>query len=157
MTFGEDWGWGASRDESRDIFDAFVEAGGNFVDTANHYTNGRSEELVGEFIAPSRHDYVVATKYTLTRNPKDPNAGGNQRKNLVRSVEASLERLRTDYIDVYWVHAWDFLTRPEEVMRGLDDLVRSGKDRNLISSRHPDDMPQFTAAIQKWWIDGSGR
>jgi aryl-alcohol dehydrogenase-like predicted oxidoreductase len=127
MTFGEDWGWGASREESRRIFDAYVEQGGNFVDTANHYTNGTSEKFVGEFIRERRAEMVLATKYTLNPRPKDPNGGGNHRKNLVQSLEASLKRLGTDYIDLYWVHAWDFVTPVEEVMRGLDDIVRAGK------------------------------
>jgi aryl-alcohol dehydrogenase-like predicted oxidoreductase len=127
MTFGEDWGWGASRDESRKIFDAFAEAGGNFVDTANRYTNGTSEKLVGEFAASDRERFVIATKYTLFTRRDHPNAGGSHRKNLVASLEASLKRLRTDYVDLYWVHAWDFLTPVDEVMRGLDDLVRAGK------------------------------
>lgn len=127
MTFGEDWGWGASKDESRRIFDAFVEAGGNFVDTANVYTNGTSEKFVGEFLTGRREQFVLATKYTSNVRPDDPNAGGNQRKNLVQSLEASLARLGTNYVDLYWVHAWDPLTPLEEVMRGLDDVVRAGK------------------------------
>ena len=127
MTFGEDWGWGASREESRKIFDAFAEAGGNFIDTANRYTNGTSEKFVGEFIASERGHFVLATKYSLFTRHGDPNAAGNQRKNMVQSLEASLKRLNTDYIDVYWVHAWDFMTPVEEVMRALDDMVRAGK------------------------------
>lgn len=127
MTFGEDWGWGASKEESRKIFDVFAEAGGNFLDTANLYTNGTSEKFVGEFIASDREYFVVATKYTLMNRSGDPNAAGNHRKNMVQSVEGSLRRLKTDYIDLLWVHAWDYLTPVEEVMRGLDDLVRSGK------------------------------
>lgn len=127
MTFGEDWGWGASKVESGRIFDAFVSAGGNFVDTANNYTNGTSERFVGELIAADRDRFVVATKYTLTNRRDDPNAGGNARKNLKQSVEGSLRRLATDYIDLLWLHAWDFTTPVDEVMRGLDDLVRSGK------------------------------
>lgn len=127
MTFGEDWGWGADADVCRSIFEAFAEAGGNFVDTANHYTNGSSERIVGELVASDRDRFVVSTKYTLNGRPDDPNGGGNHRKNMVQAVEASLRRLGTDRIDVYWVHAWDFLTPVEEVMRGLDDLVRAGK------------------------------
>jgi len=133
MTFGEDWGWGAAKDESRKIFDAYREAGGNFIDTANIYTNGSSEKLVGEFIAGRREEVVVATKYTnsaagFTGKPgTDANAGGNQRKNMVQAVEASLKRLGTDYIDLYWLHIWDQMTPAEEVMRAFDDLVRSGK------------------------------
>ena len=127
MTFGTDWGWGASREESRRIFDAFAEAGGNFVDTANLYTNGTSERLVGEFIGADRARFVVATKYTLNTRPDDPNGGGNHRKNLVQSLEESLRRLGTDYVDLYWVHAWDPFTPVEETMRALDDVVRAGK------------------------------
>ncbi len=127
MTFGEEWGWGAAKEESRRIFEAFAEAGGNFIDTANYYTNGTSERLVGEFVASERERFVIATKYTLNMRPDDPNGGGNQRKNLVQSLEASLERLRTDYIDLYWVHAWDPMTPADELMRALDDAVRAGK------------------------------
>ncbi|PIY20898.1 MAG: aldo/keto reductase [Deltaproteobacteria bacterium CG_4_10_14_3_um_filter_60_8] len=127
MTFGEDWGWGASKEESRRIFDAYCEAGGNFIDTANHYTGGTSERFVGEFVAADRERFVVATKYTLNGRPTDPNGGGNHRKSMVHAVEGSLKRLHTDYIDLYWVHAWDFLTPVEETMRALDDVVRAGK------------------------------
>jgi aryl-alcohol dehydrogenase-like predicted oxidoreductase len=127
MTFGEEWGWGASKEESRKIFDRFVEIGGNFIDTANRYTEGTSEKYVGEFISSDRDRFVLATKYTLISNPDDPNASGNHRKNMMRSVEDSLKRLNTDYIDLLWLHAWDFMTPVEEVMRGLDDLVRAGK------------------------------
>jgi aryl-alcohol dehydrogenase-like predicted oxidoreductase len=127
MTFGEEWGWGASREESRRVFDAYVAAGGNFIDTANRYTEGSSERFVGEFVRAERERFVVATKYTLFMRKGDPNAAGNQRKNLVQSLDASLKRLGLDYVDLYWVHAWDFLTPVEEVMRGLDDLVRAGK------------------------------
>ncbi len=133
MTFGEDWGWGAAKEEARKIYDTFREAGGNFIDTANIYTNGSSEKLVGEFIAGHREEVVLATKYTnavvgFSGKPgTDPNAGGNQRKNMVQAVEASLKRLGTDYIDLYWLHIWDGITPAEEVMRAFDDLVRAGK------------------------------
>lgn len=127
MTFGEDWGWGSSKDESRQVLDAFLEAGGNFIDTANVYTNGTSETLLGEFLKGRRDSAVLATKYTNAMPGTDPNAGGNHRKNMVRSVEASLERLGTDYIDLYWLHIWDRLTPVDEVMRAFDDLVRQGK------------------------------
>jgi aryl-alcohol dehydrogenase-like predicted oxidoreductase len=127
MTFGEEWGWGASKEESRRIFEAFAEAGGNFIDTANYYTNGTSERYVGEFVGSERERFVIATKYTLNMRPDDPNGGGNQRKNLVQSLEASLGRLGTDYIDLYWVHAWDPMTPVDELMRALDDAVRAGK------------------------------
>jgi aryl-alcohol dehydrogenase-like predicted oxidoreductase len=127
MTFGEEWGWGATKDESRAMFDAYVEAGGNFIDTANRYTEGTSERWVGEFVSSDREHFVVATKYTLFMRRDDPNFSGNHRKNMVQSLEASLKRLKMDYVDLYWVHAWDFMTPVEEVMRALDDLVRAGK------------------------------
>ena len=127
MTFGDDWGWGSSKEESRAVFDAFVESGGNFIDTADLYTNGTSESFLGEFIASDRERIVLATKYTNTAPGTDPNAAGNQRKNMMQSVEASLKRLKTDYIDLYWLHVWDFTTPVQEVMRAFDDLVRQGK------------------------------
>ncbi|MBT8363942.1 MAG: aldo/keto reductase [Deltaproteobacteria bacterium] len=127
MTFGDDWGWGSSKDESRAVYDAFVESGGNFIDTADLYTNGTSESFLGEFMASDRERIVLATKYTNTAPGNDPNAAGNQRKNMMQSVEASLKRLKTDYIDLYWLHVWDFMTPIEEVMRAFDDLVSQGK------------------------------
>jgi len=127
MTFGDDWGWGSTKEESRKIYDAFVEAGGNFIDTADLYTNGTSERFLGEFIASDRERIVLATKYTNSAPGTDPNAAGNQRKNMMQSVEASLKRLNTDYIDLYWLHVWDFMTPVEEVMRAFDDLIRQGK------------------------------
>jgi aryl-alcohol dehydrogenase-like predicted oxidoreductase len=127
MTFGETWGWGASEDECRRMFAAYVDAGGNFVDTACNYTDGASEEIVGRLVEPDRERFVVATKYTLTSRRDDPNAGGNQRKNLVQTLEASLRRLRTDYVDLLWLHMWDGMTPVDEVVRALDDVVSSGK------------------------------
>ena len=127
MTFGDDWGWGAPKEESKMMFDLFVEAGGNFIDTANNYTNGTSEKFVGEFVKADRDHFVIATKYTLSERNADPNFGGNHRKNMRRSVEGSLRRLDTDHIDLLWLHMWDGLTPVEEVMRALDDLVRDGK------------------------------
>jgi aryl-alcohol dehydrogenase-like predicted oxidoreductase len=127
MTFGEDWGWGASFDECKTIYETFREAGGNFIDTANIYTNGMSEKYIGELIASEREEVVVSTKYSQGLPNRDPNGAGIHRKRMVQSVEASLKRLNTDYIDLLWLHAWDFTTPPEEVMRSLDDLVRQGK------------------------------
>src|SRR5215469_9670399 len=127
MTFGEEWGWGAPKDDARRIYDAYRDAGGNFIDTANLYTNGASERLVGEFMEGHREEVVLATKYTNALPGKDPNAGGNQRKNMMQAIEASLKRLKTDYIDLYWLHIWDKITPVEEVMRAFDDLVRQGK------------------------------
>ncbi|MEM8893347.1 MAG: aldo/keto reductase [Bacteroidota bacterium] len=127
MTFGTEWGWGADKEVSKQIFNAYANAGGNFLDTANRYTEGTSEKYVGEFIHSDRDHWVVATKYSLYDKLEDPNFSGNHRKNMMRSVEQSLKRLDTDYIDLLWLHAWDFTTPVEEVMRGLDDLVSAGK------------------------------
>ncbi len=127
MTFGNDWGWGATREVSKEIFDAYADAGGNFIDTSNNYTNGTSEKYVGEFISGDRDHFVVATKYTLNERADDPNAGGNHRKNLQRSLRGSLKRLNTDYIDLLWLHMWDGFTPIDEVLRALDDVVRSGQ------------------------------
>src|SRR5262245_1700670 len=126
MTFG-DGGWGSPKEEARKVYDAFRDAGGNFVDTANMYTNGASESFLGEFMKGHRESIVLGTKYTNSMPGKDPNAAGNHRKSMFQSVEKSLERLQTDYIDLYWVHAWDQMTPVEEVTRGLDDLIRQGK------------------------------
>jgi aryl-alcohol dehydrogenase-like predicted oxidoreductase len=142
MTFGEDWGWGSSKDESRQVYDAFLEAGGNFIDTANVYTNGTSEKLLGEFMAGHRDGIVLATKYTNAAPGKDPNAAGNHRKSMMLAVEASLKRLKTDYIDLYWLHIWDQITPIEEVMRAFDDLVRQGK----ILYAGVSDMPAWLVA-----------
>ena len=141
MTFGEDWGWGAPKDESRKIYDAYREAGGNFIDTANLYTNGSSESLVGEFIRDHRQSVVLATKYTNANAGNDPNAAGNHRKSMVQALEGSLRRLKTDYIDLYWLHIWDQMTPVEEVMRAFDDLVRQGKVLYIGVSDAP-----------AWWI-----
>ncbi|MBV9604943.1 MAG: aldo/keto reductase [Solirubrobacterales bacterium] len=127
MAFGEDWGWGASLQECARILTAFAEAGGNFIDTADVYTNGSSERVLGELLGADRDRFVLATKYTCARDARDPNAAGNHRKNLVAALDASLKRLRTDYVDVLYVHIWDFLTPVAEVMRALDDQVRAGK------------------------------
>jgi aryl-alcohol dehydrogenase-like predicted oxidoreductase len=143
MTFGADWGWGASKEESKKQFDYFAEQGGNFIDTANLYTNGTSEEYVGEFVRSDREHFVVATKYTLTPGPNRgdtsirPNSSGNHRKSMMQAVEASLKRMKTDYIDLLYLHAWDYMTPVEEVMRGLDDLVRMGKVMYVVVSDTP--------------------
>src|SRR5580692_5605612 len=127
-TFGTRWGYGSAPDEAKRVFDGYVEAGGNFLDTADSYQEGQSEELVGQFIKGRRDDFVLATKFTLSPRSNSPLlAVGNSRKNMMSSVEASLERLKTDRIDLYWVHMPDGVTSSEELVRGLDDLVRSGK------------------------------
>jgi len=130
MTFGEDWGWGASKEESRKIFDAFAEAGGNFIDTSCNYTNGTSERFIGEFIKEERDRFVIATKYSLRvgkGHSADPNLGGNSRKSMMRNVENSLKRLNTDYIDLLYLHMWDFMTPVEEVLQSVHHLIASGK------------------------------
>jgi aryl-alcohol dehydrogenase-like predicted oxidoreductase len=152
MTFGEEWGWGDNKEISRKVFDTFIEAGGNFIDTANTYTNGTSEQLLGEFIAKEREKYVLATKYVLSMNPQDPNASGSHRKNLVQAVHASLKRLKTDYIDLLWTHMWDERTRTDEVMRALDDLVRQGKILYVGAS----DTPAWVVAESNTMADLRG-
>ncbi len=142
MTFGETWGWGSAKEESRKIYDRFRQEGGNFIDTANIYTNGTSETFLGEFMEGHRHEIVLATKYTNAMPGRDPNAGGNQRKNMMQAVEASLRRLRTDYIDLYLLHIWDQMTPIEEVMRGFEDLVQQGK----ILYPAVSDMPAWLVA-----------
>jgi aryl-alcohol dehydrogenase-like predicted oxidoreductase len=127
MTFGTDWGWGAPRETAAEQLHAFDEAGGNFIDTANNYTNGTAESIIGELTASSRERFVIGTKYSLHRRDGDLNAGGNHRKNLVQSLEGSLRRLRTDYVDILWIHAWDYMTPMDEIVRALDDQVRLGK------------------------------
>jgi aryl-alcohol dehydrogenase-like predicted oxidoreductase len=141
MTFGSDWGWGADRHEARRIFDAYIDRGGNFIDTANNYTNGSSEQFLGAFGVGKRDRLIVATKYTIATDADDPNSGGNHRKSMIRSVEGSLRRLSTDYIDVLYLHAWDSTTPAEEILRAMDDLVRSGKVLYLGISNTP-----------AWWI-----
>jgi aryl-alcohol dehydrogenase-like predicted oxidoreductase len=144
-TFGTNWGpIGSDREESHRIFDAFAEAGGNFIDTSNRYQEGQSEEFLGEFLRRERDRFVVASKYSLGdghTTGTDPNSCGNHRKNMMRSVEGSLKRLGTDYIDLLWVHIWDFTTPIEEIMRGLDDLVRQGKVHYIGASNFP-----------AWWL-----
>ena len=144
MTFGEVWGWGADDTVSRQIFDAYVEAGGNFFDTADLYTNGHSEEMLGRYVedAGLRDRAVIATKFGYSAEPGNPNAGGNGRKKIMHAVEGSLKRLRTDYIDLYILHVWDRVTPVEEVMRAFDDLVTSGKVRHVGFS----DVPAWYAS-----------
>lgn len=153
MTFGDQYNWGASNDESKKIFDAYITAGGNFIDTANFYSTGGSESLLAGFIKDIRKQLVIATKYTYTMNLKDPNAGGSHRKNMVQSVEESLKRLKTDYIDIFWVHAYDPYTPIDEVLRGLDDLVRQGKVLYIGFSDAPSwivSASQVMAELRGW-------
>ncbi len=153
MTFGEAWNFGAPPEEVRRIYDTFVEAGGNFFDTACNYQGGAAETLLGEMIARDRDRAVVATKYTLSVAPGDPNGWGNHRKNLRRSLEGSLRRLRTDYIDLYQVHLWDHTTPVAEVMGALDDLVRAGKVLHVAVS----DAPAWVVAQANTWATAHGK
>ena len=138
MGFGTEAGWGADRDTSFAIMDAYANAGGNFLDTANIYKLGTSEKIIGDYISNHDRDYfVVATKYTLKDNTTNPNASGNSRKNMMRSVEASLKRLNTDYIDLFYLHIWDDITPIDEVLRGMDDLVKQGKINYVAISDTP--------------------
>ena len=141
MTFGDENGTGAPKAVARQIYDRYRDQGGNFIDTANIYTGGSSEIQLAEFLATDRNEIVLASKFSMTTNMDDPNAAGNHRKNMVQAVEASLRRLDTDYLDIYWVHGWDQRTRIDEVMRGLDDLVRAGKVLHLGVSNCP-----------AWWV-----
>lgn len=131
MTFGTEWGWGAEEKTSKEVFDRFIDAGGNFIDTADGYTGGHSEQLVGKFVADRnlRDFAVIATKFTFNQQPGNPNAGGNGRKNIYRALDASLRRLNMDYIDLYYLHCWDVVSPVEEVVSTLNDLVRAGKIR----------------------------
>lgn len=144
MSFGSDWGYGSDESESRKCFDAFVDAGGNFFDTADCYTEGHSEEYLGKFMKGKRDRLVIASKCSLAGPipdriafPGDPNGAGNGRKHLLEALDASLKRLDTDYLDVFYIHVWDFVTPVEEVMSTLNDIVRSGKARYIGISNTP--------------------
>ena len=127
MSFGTEWGWGTEIDEARRMLDLYIDNGGNFVDTASIYTNGSSEKMLEELLGQKRRQIVLSTKYTFSTHPGDPNGGGNHRKSMVRSVETSLQRLKTDCIDLLYLHIWDGTTPVEEILRAMDDLVRAGK------------------------------
>jgi len=156
MTFGEDWGWGSSVAESEGIISRFMERGGNFIDTANVYTKGHSEKIIGDFVGRDharRDRVVIATKFFGNLFPGDPNGGGAGRKTIVSSCEQSLRRLQTDYVDLYWMHCWDRLTPVEETMRALDDLVTSGKVRYIGFSDTPAwkvSQAQTMAQLRGW-------
>jgi aryl-alcohol dehydrogenase-like predicted oxidoreductase len=140
MTFGEEYGWGSSVEESAQIMDRYLELGGNFIDTANFYTRSHSEKIIGDHLGrhkDKRDRIVLATKFSGNLYPGDPNGGGSSRKSIVNALEHSLRRLQTDYIDLYWLHHWDMHTPIEETMSALDDLVRSGKVRYLGVSDTP--------------------
>jgi aryl-alcohol dehydrogenase-like predicted oxidoreductase len=139
MTFGTDWGWGTDEGGAGALLSRYLDAGGNFVDTADLYTNGKSEEIVGKLLKDrgDRDRVVLATKFSFSVRPGDPNAGGNSRKHIRQALEASLRRLQTDYLDLYWMHAWDGITPVEEVMSTLDDLVQAGLVRYIGLSDVP--------------------
>lgn len=156
MTFGEDWGWGSSVEDSERILDRYIDRGGNFLDTANGYTKGHSEKIIGDHLGryPARRDRtVIATKFFTNMYRGDPNAGGASRKSLVAACEQSLRRLQTDYIDLYWMHCWDRFTPIEETVRALDDLVCAGKVRYIGFSDTPAwkvAQAQVTALLRGW-------
>jgi aryl-alcohol dehydrogenase-like predicted oxidoreductase len=156
MTFGEDWGWGSSVAESEAIISRFMERGGNFIDTANVYTKGHSEKIIGDFAGRDharRDRIVIATKFFGNLFPGDPNGGGASRKTIASSCEQSLRRLQTDYIDLYWMHCWDRFTPVDETMRALDDLVGSGKVRYIGFSDTPAwkvAQAQTIASLRGW-------
>jgi aryl-alcohol dehydrogenase-like predicted oxidoreductase len=156
MTFGEDLGWGSSVETSRAIIDRFLDRGGNFIDTANVYTNGHSEKIIGDHVGrtPSKRDRVVlATKFFGNLFAKDPNGGGAGAKSLLAAVHESLRRLQTEYVDLLWMHCWDRHTPIEETMRALDDLVRAGKVRHVGFSDTPAwkvAQAQVTAQFRGW-------
>lgn len=140
MTFGQEHSWGSTEDDAKAILDRYLERGGNFIDTANLYTFGHSEKIIGNLVGhvPSKRDrLVIATKFYSNLFPGDPNGGGAGRKSILAACEESLRRLQTDYIDLYWMHAWDRHTPIEETLRALDDLVRSGKVRYIGFSDTP--------------------
>jgi aryl-alcohol dehydrogenase-like predicted oxidoreductase len=155
MTFGTEWGWGSEPAVARQVFDRYVDQGGNFLDTADAYTNGKSEELVGQFIDERglRERVVLATKFTFNADPSNPNAGGNGRKNIYRALEGSLRRLKTDYVDLYWMHVWDRITPVEEVMYTLNDLVRDGRIRHYGFS----DVPAWYVARAQTLAEKEGK
>jgi aryl-alcohol dehydrogenase-like predicted oxidoreductase len=156
MTFGEDLGWGSSVSESERILDHFIERGGNFIDTANAYTRGHSEKIIGDHIGrhPRRRErLVIATKFFSSLYTGDPNGGGASRKAISAQIEDSLRRLQTDYIDLYWMHCWDVYTPIEETMRALDDVVAAGKVRYVGFSDTPAwkvAQAQVTAQLRGW-------
>jgi aryl-alcohol dehydrogenase-like predicted oxidoreductase len=152
MTFGSAWGWGADEADTRKMIDVYLDRGGNFVDTASTYTKGESERLLGQIMGDRRDRIVLATKYSMSLDPTDPNGGGNGRKSLRRSVERSLRQLQTDYIDLLYLHVWDHTTPIEEVLRGLDDLVQAGKVLYIGLS----DIPAWQAARMQTTADLRG-
>ena len=155
MTFGTAWGWGSPKETAERLLARFLDSGGNFVDTADGYTDGASEEMLGTYLREGgrRERVVLATKFSFSGAPGDPNAGGNGRKNVLRALEGSLRRLKTDYVDLYWLHAWDGVTPVEEVVATFDDLVRAGKIRHFGLSN----VPAWYAARAQTLAEQQGR
>lgn len=155
MTFGGTTGWGTEESLSRQIFERFIERGGTFIDTADGYADGRSEELLGKFVSEAklREKLVIATKFTFNAQEGNPNAGGNGRKNIYRALDSSLRRLKMDYVDLYWLHAWDTITPAEEVLSTLNELVREGKIRHFGLS----DVPAWYAARLQTLAEKEGK
>ncbi len=158
MSFGEHGEGGVPLQECRRMLDLYAEAGGNVIDTAINYRGGESENVLGEILEGRRDRFVVATKYTISRDGSDPNAAGSHRKNLALSLETSLRRLRTDYIDLYWVHLWDRHTPVEETMRALDDAVRAGKILYVGISDAPAWLVSRANTLAEWrgWTPFAG-
>jgi aryl-alcohol dehydrogenase-like predicted oxidoreductase len=157
MTFGDDpGGAGSSVDESEKILATYLDKGGNFIDTANFYTNGHSEKILGDYFAanPGRRDRIVlSSKFFTNMFPGDPNGGGAGRRSIIAQLDESLRRMRTDYLDLYWLHNWDRHTPIEETLRTLDDLVRAGKIRYIGFSNTPawvTAQAQTTALLKGW-------
>lgn len=155
MSFGTGWGWGADEKMSKALFDLYLERGGNFIDTADGYQGGASEEYVGKFVAERslRDRVVIATKFTFGAQQGNPNAGGNGRKNIYRALEGSLHRLKTDYLDLYYLHSWDLMTPAEEVLSTLTDLVHEGKIRYYGLS----DVPAWYVARMQTLAEREGK
>jgi len=137
LTFGEEAGWGRDLEGSRELLELYADAGGNFIDTANRYNAGTSESYVGKLLKGQRDRFVLATKFSVGAMDGDINSAGNHRKNIFRSLHESLERLQTDYVDLYWLHQWDFTTSEEEILRALDDMIRAGKVNYVGISNAP--------------------
>lgn len=152
MTFGDEWGWGADEATAQRLFDLYVDEGGNFIDTADLYTEGTSERFVGKFVTARglRDQLVIATKYSYNAQAGNPNAGGNHRKNFMRALDGSLKRLNTDYIDLYYLHTWDRMTPVDEVMRAMDDAVRAGKIRYVGLSDTPAWFAARAQTLAQW-------
>jgi len=160
MTFGDEWGWGSPKDEAQKVYETYREAGGNFLDTANFYTSGTSEKFVGEFIKGHRESVVLATKYSNAAPGNDPNAAGNHRKSMIQALEASLKRLQTDYIDLYWVHIWDgrsrMVDRPGKHSGRTSRLDTVHRVADRVQPRGAHGRARTDSHVQSFELGGSG-